>query len=194
MISQRAPIRGFLCTVGLTPEILVEFQYNPTQISDKRAVNYATLNAPGLLLPARQYSQGGDRTLSFTVRLDAFYTHSEGFLDNESERQVRIALDDEGSLIPELNKYRAFLYPQNARWPDARASFVPIYATVSEFASPPTTRFGFGDRVIDCIVVDMGINETLFNARLAPLRADISITLVEIAPNGSAPTRPLGGA
>ena len=45
---QQNPVRGFLISVDLDPVIMVEFQYNPTQLSDKRAVSYASLTAPGL--------------------------------------------------------------------------------------------------------------------------------------------------
>ncbi len=200
---QQTPIRGFLSSVGLSPRVLVEFQYNPTQISDKRSVNYATLNAPGLILPIRQYSQGGDRVISFTVRIDGLFPGSNGSLDNEVNkekpkkkldnevvRKVAIALDKEGSIMPELNKYRAFLYPRmsptnknNDVWPKVTASFATHYAKLQQFTSPPTCRFGFGqDRVIDCIVTEISITELLFNAHLLPLRADVAVTLVELAP------------
>jgi hypothetical protein len=191
MLQQQNPIRGFMATVGLVPEILVEFQYNPTQLSDKRAVTYATLNAPGLLLPVRQYSQGGDRTLSFTVRLD-------GLFKGPADDEIEIARDESGSILPELNKYRAFLYPvttEREHWRKVRGSFVPRYAGIQQFASPPGCRFGFGeDRVIDCLVTDIGITETLFNVQLLPVRAEVAVTLVELAPYDTAAGRPPGGA
>jgi len=92
-----------------------------------------------------------------------------------------------GSIEPELNKYRAFLYPQpkaEVNWRKARSSFVPLYPKLAlEFASPPVCQFGMGeDRVIDCIVTDIGITETFFNLQLRPLRADVSVTLVEYVP------------
>jgi hypothetical protein len=177
VIQQQNPVRGFLCSVGVDPEILVEFQYNPTQLSDKRSVNYATLNAPGQLMPVRQYSRGGDRTISFTLRID-------GLFKGPADDEIDIAKDEDGSIAPELNKYRAFLYPQTARWQEAGASFVPLYDDTQHFASPPTCRFGFGNRVIDCIVTEVSITELLFNSELAPLRADVSVTLVELAPYG----------
>jgi contractile injection system tube protein len=178
MLQQPNPRRGFLSSVGLTPEILVQFQYNPTQLSDKRTVNYATLNAPAILLPVRQYSQGGDRTFSFTVRLD-------GLFKGPADDVIRFSQDKDGSIWPELNKYRAFLYPKTRRWQEraARASFVNLYADVQQFVAPPACRFGFGrGRVIDCIVTEVGITELLYNADLQPMRADVSVTLVELSP------------
>ncbi|MGK7890126.1 MAG: hypothetical protein AB4042_12395 [Leptolyngbyaceae cyanobacterium] len=211
MLQQQNPVRGFLASVGLDPEIVVEFQYNPTQISDKRSVNYATLNAPGRLMPLRQYTSGGDRTLSFTVRVDGVFTGSaspngQPSQDNSNaDNGVRIARDESGSIEPELNKYRAFLYPAvlsttppetnrqgwKSPWQKASmGSFAPFYKDAQQFASPPLCRFGFGysggqspNRIIDCIVTEVSINELLFNAQMAPLRADVSISLVEFHPS-----------
>lgn len=187
MQREQNPTRGFLMSTGLDPAILVEFQYNPAQLTDKRAVSYATLNAPGLLLPVRQYSQGGDRTLSFAIKID-------GLFKGPADDEIDIAQDDDGSITPELNKYRAFLYPRNSGWQDATDSFQPLYARTASFESPPACIFGFGDRLIDCIVTDVGITETLFNAQLKPLRADVTVTLVETAVYGNEPVPvPAGG-
>jgi hypothetical protein len=181
MVTQQDPVRGFLASVGVDPPILVSFQYNPSQLSDKRAVNYATIAAPGQLIPERQYSSGGDRTISFTIRVDALAALTGG-------SPINIDTDTTGGITPELNKYRAFVYPQSARWGDAGASFVrrpAIYAGSNAFASPPICRFGFGEgRVLDCVVTEVSITELLFNSALSPLRADIAITLVELAPYG----------
>jgi hypothetical protein len=188
MIPQANPVRGFLASVGLQPRVLVKFQYNPTQLSDKRAVSYASLTAPGLLLPVRQYIQGGDRTISFTVRID-------GLFDGPADDEIDISKDDDGSIAPELDKYRAFLYPRNARWKEAsEQGFVPLYASApQQFVSPPTCRFGFGNRpVLDCVVTEVSITELLFNSRLGPLRADVAVTLVELSPYGNEPTPPPG--
>jgi hypothetical protein len=196
MLFQPNPIRGFLRSAGLQRQILVQFQFNPTQVSDKRAVSYATLSAPGLLMPGRHYTQGGDRTISFSVHINGLFTPADNELaaGNPLMRtpsvgggQAKIARDETGSIEPELNKYRAFLYPQpkgEVNWQSARSSFVPLYKEkLHEFASPPVCQFGMGeDRVIDCVVTDIGITETYFNLQLRPLRADVSVTLVEYVP------------
>jgi hypothetical protein len=190
MLTLPNPIRGFMRSVGLQREneILVEFQFNPTQISDKRAVSYATLSAPGVLMPGRHYTQGGDRTISFTVQINGLFKPADNELapGSPSGGRAKIARDETGSIEPELNKYRAFLYPQpkgEVNWRRAGSSFVPLYKDVTQFASPPVCQFGMGeDRVIDCIVTDIGITETFFNLQLRPLRADVSVTLVEYVP------------
>src|SRR5262245_41159289 len=140
LMQQRNPVRGFLMSVGLHPKdaIFVQFQYNPTQLTDKRTVSYAMINAPALLMPIRHYSQGGDRTITFNVRVD-------GLFKGPADDQIPIAKDDDGSIWPELNKYRAFLYPKTPRWKErvALASFAPLYEGAPQFESPPLCRFGF---------------------------------------------------
>ena len=177
------PERGFLASVGVTPQILVEFQYNPTQLSDKRSVNYATLGAPGLVMPRRQYTQGGDRSFNFTVRVD-------GLIPGPSDDTIDLARAEDGSIGPELNKYRAFLYPRSDRWREAAGSFAGLYEEADAFVSPPACRFGFGlgdgsqPRVIDAVVTEVSITELLFNRNLAPMRADVAVSLVELSPYG----------
>jgi len=107
---------------------------------------------------------------------------------------------ENGSILPELNKYRAFLYPQSGRWKDATSTFSPLYNdSIRAFTPPPRARFGFGfgpgsERVLDVVVTDISIDETLFNSELAPVRADISVTLVELAPYENIPAAPPGAA
>jgi hypothetical protein len=171
----RTPVRGALVSVGVTPEIRCDFQYNPTEVSDRRSATWASVTAPGLLMPVRQYIQGGDRTLSFTVRLN-------GLADGPG----RIEQAPDGSILPELNKYRAFVYPgtyrQGTSWRDAGASFVSLYTDQQRFAAPPDCLFQLGGRIISCAVTEVNINELAFNANLAPLRADVAVTLVELVP------------
>ena len=74
-MTRNDAVRGFLASVGVDPQVLVEFQYNPAELTDKRSVGYAALDAPGALAPTRQYTSGGDRTLSFTVTVDGGQTY-----------------------------------------------------------------------------------------------------------------------
>lgn len=176
MAFEKTGMRGFLESEGVTPRIRVNFQFNPAQLTDKRVVSYATLNAPSVLMPARQYSQGGDRTISFTVRVDGI---------DKAEGDTTPETDEDGSIWPELNKYRAFLYPKSAEWKtkSTRSSFVGVYAQAQTFDSPPLCLFSYGrNHVIRCVVTEVSITELLFNKELAPLRADVSITLVEYVP------------
>lgn len=178
MFTTRRPVRGCLISIGVSPQIVVNFQFNPTNLADKRTASYAPLAAPGALLPSRQYTSGGDRTLSFTVTVDGM---SADQLDDP-----RIDVDDDGGIEPELTKYRALAYPRTPEWQNAAYlsdGFTSLYAGQDTvFTSPPQVRFGFGDRVIDCLVTELSITETLFTPTLAPLRADVAVTLSELNP------------
>lgn len=176
-MQQLNPLRGFLVSVGVAPEILVMFQYNPAQLIDKRTVSYTTLNAAGLIFPVRQYTQGGDRTITFTVRVDGLY-------QGPADLMIPILRAPDGNIGPELNKYRSFLYPRTPNWLLAVGSFSPLYSQSRNFETPPLCLFGFGTKLLDCVVTEVSITENLFNATLSPLRADVSITLVERSPYG----------
>jgi hypothetical protein len=171
----QTPIRGFLTSLDVAPPVSVAFQYNPQKIRDKRTVKYASLEAPGILMPIKQYVNGGDRTISFTVRLDS--------TDALNVTSLPILTDPDGGLTPELNKYRAFMYPKTPLWITARGSFVPVFqrqGMLNQFESPPECLFGLGERLVRCIVTQVDVDELLFNARLAPLRADVTVTLTEV--------------
>jgi Contractile injection system tube protein len=177
-VNVNDPVRGFLASVGLDPRILVRFQFNPMTVADKRTAGWASLSAPGALLPVRQYTSGGERTITFSVAVDA--------------RWGGVELDDDGGIAPELTKYRAFLHPSTPSWPDAAhlaSGFTGLYAgRETVFEPPPAARFGFGDRVVDCVVTEVTVTETLHTPTLAPLRAEIAVSLVEINPYVVAPT------
>ena len=178
MFTTRRPVRGCLISVGVSPRIVVYFQFNPTNLADKRSASYASLTAPGALLPSRQYTSGGDRTLSFTVTVDGMSVdHDNPGIDVDK---------DDGGIEPELTKYRALAYPRTPDWQNAAHrsdGFTGLYARRDTvFTSPPQVLFGFGDRVIDCLVTEISITETLFTPTLAPLRADVAVTLNELNP------------
>lgn len=179
MFTTRRPVRGCLISVGVSPQIVIDFQFNPTNLADKRTANYAPLAAPGALLPSRQYTSGGDRTLTFTVTIDGM---SVDRLDGP-----RIDVDEDGGIGPELTKYRALAYPRTPDWQNAAYlsdGFTGLYAGQEPaiFTSPPQVMFGFGDQVIDCLVTEISITETLFTPTLAPLRAEVAVTLSELNP------------
>lgn len=167
---QQRPDRGFLDAPS--QGILVEFQYNPDNITDWRSVNYATLNAPGRIVPVRQYTHGSDRELSFKVLVDSTFRGG-----------VTIDVGADGNITPELNKYRALMYPETANWRDAEYSFLPLFTQMQQFVPPPRCRFGRGSgEIIDCVVTRIIIKEMQFNRRMEPIRAEVTVSLFEISP------------
>lgn len=183
MRKEPEAIRGTLVSVDVDPQVKVVFQFNPVELKDQRAASYASIDAPGAYAPVRQYTAGGERTISFTVTVD-------GLLD-DGVAGPPIARDDDGGIGPELTKYRAFVHPRTSRWQEAADrpdGFTGLYDDAAPvFVAPPTCRFGFGERVVDCVVTSVRITEQLFTRSLAPLRASIEVTLTELTPYATGP-------
>jgi len=181
-LQQQTGARGLLRSVGVDPEIEIYFQYNPTELQDKRTVTYSTINTPGAFVPNRQYTQGGDRTVTFSVDLDGLM-----------EGPFPIDTDERGCITPELNKYRAFVNPQTNDWQIAfDSTFANLYDKKTPFTAPPKALFIFGDIALSCVVTDVTITEKLFDPKLGLLRAKVSVTLIETVDYGNQPTSPPG--
>jgi len=174
--EQRQVLRGFIANIDVLPPLIVTFQYNPTSVSDNKAVNYAdraaTLsgNAPG-----KVYTGGGHRTITFDIKLHG--------LEQGTNALNPTAIDN--GISTELAKLRSFLYPKA----DAFAALSSLFGGSSSgkrLAAPPTCFFGMGTKILECVVTDIRITETQFNSALAPVRADVTITLDVIEDDSNA--------
>src|SRR5579863_10452355 len=71
MNTDRHVLRGFIANIDVIPPLIVTFQFNPTSVSDNKAVVYVDRkkslcgNAP-----EKVYTGGGTRTITFEVKLD----------------------------------------------------------------------------------------------------------------------------
>ena len=161
---ERQVLRGFIANVTVIPPLIVTFQFNPESINDNKSINYADGradlcgNAPGKI-----YTSGGHRTISFDFKLHGL---------EEGTNTINPTPLDNG-ISTELAKLRSFLYPIDDAW--------AVISMGSEegrrLSAPPPCIFGFGTKILDCIVSELTINETQFNSTLAPVQADVSITL-----------------
>lgn len=175
--SQDLVLRGFLANIDMLPPLVLTFQFNPKSISDNKAVNYAdraaTLsgNAPG-----KVYTGGGHRTISFDLKLHGL---------EQGSNAINPTPVDNG-ISTELAKLRSFLYPAADAWGSISSLLGIGSSTGKRLASPPTCYFGFGLKILECVVTDIRITETQFNSALAPVRADVTVTLDVIEDDGNA--------
>jgi hypothetical protein len=151
-------LRGFLAVKDVNPPFIVPFQFNPSSISDNKGVSYADQRV--LDVPGKVFTGSGSRTISFDIRL---YGLEEGASPN-------IADPVDNGITVILAKLRALVY----RKADV---FEGTGGIGRRLSSPPHCYFGFGTRLLECIVTDLRVTETQFNPVLAPVRADVSITL-----------------
>lgn len=166
-MTERQVLRGFIANIEVIPPLIVTFQFNPESINDNKAVNYADRNA-NLCgnWPGKIYTGGGHRTISFDFKLHG--------LEEGTNALNPTALDN--GISTELAKLRSFLYPMEDAW----ATLGGLFGEEEEgkrLSAPPDCIFGFGAKILQCIVTELTINETQFNSLLAPVRADVSITL-----------------
>jgi hypothetical protein len=174
-MTDRQVLRGFLANIDSIPPLILTFQFNPTKVSDNKVVKYAEGKA-GLCgrSPGKVYTGGGDRTISFTIQLDG--------LEQGSNALNPTGLDN--GISTELAKLRSFLYPKSDAW----GSISELLGDTDQgrrMVAPPTCIFGYGTKILDCVVTSITIDETMFNSFLAPVRAQATITLTVIEVEGN---------
>lgn len=165
-MNEKQVMRGFLANVEVVPPLIVTFQFNPESISDNKAVNYAErYGSMSEDTPGKVYTGGGDRTISFDIKLHGL---------EQGTNALNPTPVDNG-ISTELAKLRSFLYPKADAW-----ATIGSAGEGKRISSPPTCIFGFGTKILECIVTGMNITEAQFNSALAPVRADAKITLTVI--------------
>lgn len=154
--------RGFLANIEMIPPLIYSFAFNPESMTDNKSVNYkdseAELcgNAPG-----KVYTGGGDRTITFKFQLHG----------------------TDGNIERDLATLRSFVYPKADAW----AALGPLAGGGEEgkrLQAPPTCFFGFGKKILECVVTELSIDEKRYNSKLEPVQADVSITLAVIERKG----------
>lgn len=171
---RRQVLRGFLASVNATPPLIVAFAFNPETVQDNKEVTYADRdddlrgNAPG-----KVYTGGGHRTISFDLQLHGLEP------DPALGGPNRIAPGVSG----ELATLRSFLHPRSEAW--EAAAPLPWQGEGRRLTAPPRCIFGFGRKVLECLVTDLSITETQFGPMLDPVRADVSVELTVVEDAGN---------
>lgn len=165
-MNERQVLRGFMANVNVVPPLIITFQYNPDSIKDNKAVKYADRKANLCDAPGKEYTGGGDRTISFDIQLHGL----------EEGTNALNPFPVENGISTELAKLRSFLYPKADAW----TTLGEVFGEGKRLSAPPTCYFGFGTKILECIVTDLTVTETQFNSALAPVRADVSVTLIVI--------------
>ncbi len=167
-MNERQVLRGFLANTDVVPPLIVTFQFNPDSINDNKAVNYSDGNSDLCgNAPGKVYTSAGHRTISFDIQLHG--------LEKGTNTLNPTALDNGVSTA--LATLRSFLYPKTDAW----ASISGLLGGGEggrRLTAPPNCIFGFGSKILECVITDINVKETQFNSLLAPVRAEVTITLV----------------
>ena len=197
------PKRGFLANVWTIPPLIYPFQYNPTQLTDTKKLDWGpkyddqhpggpgglagltglTTEKLGRVFSAaeiKRFQKEDARTLSFKFTIDGREQR-----DGEPARRR----NDAGDIVGDLAVIRSFAYPQFANWLDmaSAAGILGSGGGLQEattwsnlwFNRPPTLTLVLGGLSVEGFVSELKITETLFNSSLDPTRADVEITLLE---------------
>lgn len=128
----------------------------------------ARISGAGLM----KFSEGGDRTISFNIRID-------GRAQRPGEPPRRRA--DDGNILIDLAILRSFVYP-NVDLLAVLSKVLadkPVVWDEALFAQPPPALLVLGDLTLECVVTEVRITETLFNKNLDPVVAEVGISLTE---------------
>jgi hypothetical protein len=172
-VEEKRVMRGFMANLNVLPPLILTFQFNPETVSDNKAVRYEDTQGDLCTAPGKTYTGGGDRTITFDLKLHG--------MEQGTNRVNPLGLDN--GVSTELAKLRSFLYPMEDAW-GSLASVFGDEPQGKRLAAPPTCVFGFGTRILDCVVTDINVTETQFNSFLAPVRADVRVTLAVIEDGG----------
>jgi len=194
------PKRGYLAQILTVPPLIYPFQYNPTQISDSKRLEWdkrssmapqrgvsglggltsggisGVLDTAGRTFSAadlKSFKAEGDRTINFKFLIDG----RERRPGEPARRRT-----DSGDILGDLAVLRSFVYPEMLDLLDlvsAPFSSDSDRWTKMWFKEPPSAVLVFGGTSIDGYVTELKITETQFNASLDPVRAEIEITMIE---------------
>jgi hypothetical protein len=172
-MEQLQVLRGFIANIDMIPPLVFTFQYNPQSVSDNKKVTYVDRNSSLCgNAPGKFYVGGGDRIISVSFKLHGL----------EQGLNVINPTGVDNGISTELAKLRSFLYPKADAW----ATFSGGAPGGMKLAAPPTCYFGFGTKILEGTIVEMQITETQFNSSLAPVRADVSVTIAVDESEGNA--------
>jgi hypothetical protein len=152
MSTDRPLTKGYLARIidGAIQNYF-EFQYNPTEFSRQRSVEYGWLGSAGSAVPEAVFSKISKEEMTLSLFLDAtrkFSSEKEG-----------------------INSQLAAL--ELFTWPDPDSVSVDI----GQVQAPPQVLFGLGNYSARVVVERFSSNITRWNRSLVPTRATVELGL-----------------
>lgn len=194
--------RGLLANIFAIPPLIFRFQWNPDLLQERKRYKYEQANSFGRWTFDQTSAASG---FIDTVKglwedlkeLGPLLTATRPYHAMEGEpRQYQLEfqltadergpmdIDDHfgGSIEPDLSILRSFMQPG---WDD-----IDIISWVGKglggkgwsppcWNKPPSCTLIYGPLSFDCIMQDLDIKITAFQADLSPARAEVSVTLLE---------------
>jgi hypothetical protein len=195
-------VNGYLAQLRNTPPLVFRFQFNPDSISEKRSYKWEGDNGFGKW-DFSGHAAGTDplsRTLGLFDDIKGAgpkLTNTKGLNGKAGGEPRRIALDfqldasvpgpadgdlatrDEhygGSIEPDLAILRSFVNPA---WDPVQLTKMLLEKQFPCPGDPPECTFIYGGLSLACVMTDLDIKVVSFFETGAPLRAEVSVSLLE---------------
>lgn len=195
-------VNGYLAQLKNTPPLIFRFQFNPTSLSEKRSYKWdgdqafgkwdfsETKAGTGLLSTLEGLFndvKGAGPKLTNTKGLSAKAGGEPRKISLEFQLDARIpgpadgdlATDDShygGSIEPDLAILRSFVNPA---WEPIQLTKMLLEKKFPCPGDPPECTFIYGGLSLACVMTDLDIKVVEFQTSGAPLRAEVSVSLLE---------------
>lgn len=154
-------LRGFLANPYTKPPLLLQFQWNPSRLSEQKTVKYNDIEMGGLMAPVSVYSSGGNLTYRFELLFDT--TPDSRDLNYFSVESLGLGVH------AQVQTLMSWVYPETK----------DIF-NLSNVGSgePPACYFGLGIRVLRGKIRVVDVQYELFEHKLIPQRARATVEFV----------------
>jgi hypothetical protein len=200
------PQRGYIANILTIPPLIYPFQYNPTQITDSKNLQWG-VRRPRPLEDAQTAltAVAGGNIAALGTAVSVGIEHLGSLFSNadlhefakEGDRTIsfKFVVDgreqrpdeparrrEDGTIRGDLAIIRSFTYPKML---NVVALLTALSTSEAEpfstffFNSPPTMTLIMGDMIVEGFVTDLRITEQQFNQDLNPVRAEIEVTMIE---------------
>jgi hypothetical protein len=195
--------RGYL--LNTYTHVRYPFQFNPTEITDTKTATWGKREGVSPKTSPENSGQTASSSASSgykspAERLARRFTRADFHkFDAEGERSLTIQfkidgreqLPDEpawrrnsdGDVLSDIAFLRSLVYPKAGKTLQDMLALTSGQGSSSYseewFNEPPLVILSFGDLTMEAYVTSVQITETLFNDKLNPMRADVTISLTE---------------
>lgn len=172
------------------------FQFNPQSISDSKETAYEVRPYAGLPYNDYNWSNGGERIISFQLFLDDTpQTHTKEFrpqIEADTIVEGKKAIDSfvwsssgaysrtrihKRGILDDVEKIQSFLYPEKLKGEHTPKFAEGGVVTSTQFRPPATIVFALGPLYLSGVLKSAPVEYELFDTDLTPLRARIDIEL-----------------
>jgi hypothetical protein len=157
----------------------LNFQFNPEELSDSKEVTYEDRSKTGFDNTDYIWVNGGSRTITFTLQLDASEASRVRHLgksgnSNPTGGDLDTHDPNMGTLkqVEFLQSLQRPLFPSTETPRFIRNGAVPS----KQFAAPPEITFVYGSLYLIGVIASLGITHKAWSRNLRPLQSEASVT------------------